>query len=836
MIFWRMAWREIRQRPGRSLLTMLSIVIGVASVVAVSLATNSTRQAFDKMFETIAGRAAFEVTAAAGGVFDSQIVETLSNIAGVAVAAPVVQRPMMMTFDGRRTKLMSLGVDPVKDKLVHKYEIVEGQSMLESNGIYLDATFARNQNLKSNDKVQLVTRRGLISANIGGLYVSEGTAATGQGAVMMMTLSAAQYFSKMGTRIDAIQIVLKPGVDEAKMQTAIQAALVPGLCVNRPASRSSSADETSLSTQQAMSMGRAFSLLVAVFVIANTFLINITQRRRQLGIMRAIGATRGQIAGCLYCEAALMGLIGSLGGAVLGVFGAQLLAQGMGTMFETEMPPIQVTGATIGFALAFGLGISFLGAFLPTRRASRLEPVEAMREVLPDEIETASPWLTWLGVACIVVGGSVLTATIIGQVANSNAIWSGVLLLTGFVFLLPMAIGPLSFLTAAATQFLFRVETRIARRQVLRHRVRTALTIGILFVAVSTGIGLASTIVDNVNDVKNWYRKTIVADFVIRAMSPDMSTGLAAQIPDEVDAEIRAISTVKSVDTARLVKVEIGEERVSVVVRDYSPGCEAVFDLVGGSETDLNARLHGGDVVIGSVLSERLGLATGDLLPMSTTTGIQHLKIAGVANDYFAGGRSIYLQRGIGEKILDVSGVDAFVINVDHASLDQARQALELVADKHGLLLESFSDVQDRIDKMMAGVVGGLWALVVLGFIAAAFGVANTLTMNVMEQTRELGLLRIVAMTRWQVRKTVFLQALMLGLMALIPGAVAGVGIAFLINLTTLSKTGHAIQFELHPLLIAGAAVAGLAIVMLAAWLPAERAARMELLKSVKFQ
>ena len=836
MIFWKIAWREICKRPGRSVLTLLSIVIGVASVVAVNLATTSTRQAFDEMFDTVNGRAAFEITAAGGSAFDRGVVDTVSNIAGVKVAAPVVQQPIMMWFDSQRTKLLSLGVDPKCDKLVHDFRIVDGKSLEEAKGILLDATFAENQGIKPDDKVKLVTRRGFVDARIGGLYVSQGTAATGQGAVMLMRLPAAQYLAKLGNKVNGIQIVLAPGANESQMEAAIQAQLPVGLTVNRPPSRSSTADETSLSIQQAMSMGCAFSLLVAVFVIANTFLINITQRRRGLGIMRAIGATRGQIAGFLYCETALMGLIGSIAGLVMGVIGAQYLTGAMGTLYETQLPATQGTTATIVFALAFGMGISFFGAFIPTRQASQLDPVDAMREVLPEEIEGVSHWLTWLGAALTVVCGSVLAASIMGRLPMSHSIWSAVLVLTGFVFLLPTVVVPLSFLVAAVTGWIFRVETRIARRQLLRHRVRATLTIGVLFVAISTGIGLGCTIVDNVNDVKNWYRKTIVADFLIRVMAPDMSTGQAAEVPDKVDAEIRAIAAVKNVDTVRLVKVDVGTERVTVVARDYSPGSEAEFDLESGNEKEMNTLLHAGEVVIGSVLSQRLALTTGDIIPMTTTTGIQNLRIAGVANDYFAGGLSVYMQRTIAEQKLDVSGIDAFVISVDHAQLETARQQLKLVAGEYGLLLESFSDVQERIDKMMSGVVAGLWTLVVLGFVAAAFGVANTLTMNVMEQTRELGLLRIVAMTRWQVRKTILLQAFMMGLLALIPGAMAGVGIAFLINLTTLPEIGHAIEFELHPVLVAGASLAGLAIVMLAAWFPAERTVRMELLKSVRYQ
>ena len=119
--------------------------------------------------------------------------------------------------------------------------------------------------------------------------------------------------------------------------------------------------------------------------------------------------------------------------------------------------------------------------------------------------------------------------------------------------------------------------------------------------------------------------------------------------------------------------------------------------------------------------------------------------------------------------------------------------------------------------------------MVALALLVAAFGVANTLTMSVLEQTYELGLMRILASTRNQVRMLIFTQAAMIGLLALVPGVLAGVAVAYLIHLATMPVIGHPVQFALHPWLMLGGLAAGLAVVLLAAWLPAERAARIEI-------
>jgi len=135
---------------------------------------------------------------------------------------------------------------------------------------------------------------------------------------------------------------------------------------------------------------------------------------------------------------------------------------------------------------------------------------------------------------------------------------------------------------------------------------------------------------------------------------------------------------------------------------------------------------------------------------------------------------------------------------------------------------------------MIAGVVACLWGLVVLALVVAAFGVTNTLMMTVLEQTREFGLLRVIAMNRWQLRKTILAQALVMGLLALVPGIAAGVAVAYLIHLATLSVIGHPVEFVVHPWLLASAFLAGLIVILIAAWIPAERASRLQLTDAMR--
>ncbi len=237
MVYFRLGIREFRQRPGRAILTLLSIVIGVAAVVAVSLSADTTRRAFDEIYHTVAGRAALEVTAPVGTSFAASIAESLRDVPGVAAVSPVIERRSVMFVGDRRIQLISLGVIPEQDRAVHEYKIVAGKPLGEAQGVIMDASFAKNAGVKLGDDVDLLTRRGQIKARIAGLFTREGTATTGQGAVVLMPLNAAQYYFKAPRKVDSAQIVLEPDADQQAVESAIAKRLPEGVTVGRPAAQ-----------------------------------------------------------------------------------------------------------------------------------------------------------------------------------------------------------------------------------------------------------------------------------------------------------------------------------------------------------------------------------------------------------------------------------------------------------------------------------------------------------------------------------------------------------------------------------------------------------------------
>lgn len=837
MIYRRLGLREARQHPGRALLTMASVAIGVAAVVAVTFTTRSSQTAFNEIFQSLAGRASLEIVAPIGQTVPADLAEKISAVPGVEAIAPRLQRPAVLYLNKKtRFQLVAAAVDPDLDTAVHEYKIVEGKPLTNTKGAVMSQLLAESLGVKVGDEVELLTRSGRIGLKVLGLFASGGSSMSGQGAGLMIPLRGGQVWFMAKDKLDTIQIVTDPDADQEAISKAISQQLPGNAELRHPANRSSMAEETILSTNTALIMARAFILLIAVFVITNTFLISVTQRRRQLGILRAIGGSRGQIASLVMSEAFVMGVAGTILGSIVGFLIAQLLNRAMGNLFETTLPPIRLDVVPFILAAAFGIGMSLLGAVFPALKASRLNPLDALRDVLPDEIEGASRWLVTGGFFTVTISGVILALSITGLLPTiwgippgTWAVYAGVLGLVGIVLILPLALGAITGAVARLLPPQMRVEGRIASRQLLIHRSRTTLTVGVVFIAASAAIGLANTVLDNVQDVKNWYEKTLVADFFIRATMPSMTTGLAADLPDGLDKEILAVDGVEGIDAIRLISARTGKQNVILAVRGFDDSSLQQFDVVRGDESKIRERLAEGQVVVGSVLAKRAKLNVGDEMPLETDEGIKPFRIAAIVNDYQAGGLTVYMDRAVAEKQLEVGGVDVYVVKADHAKLDKVRKELLAIAQYQGLILQSFSELQGEIDAMMSGVDAGLWGMVVLGLLVATFGVVNTLMISVLEQTFEFGLLRVVAATRAQIRKIIFAQALIVAVMAMAPAVITGIGIAYLINMATYAVTGHIIDFQFHPSLTFGAFFAGLLTIVIAAWIPAERASRVPL-------
>ncbi len=851
MILWKFTVREIKSRPGRATLTLLSIVLGVAAVVAVTVGTSTTHQACQQMYENVAGRAALEVMAEGGVFFSDQVVGKIRSVPGVKAVVPTVQKISALWHGQNHVRLLVMGIDPAQEEAIRDYELKEGTFFHGKFDAMLEFGFAKGLGVKVGDEVRLATTRGGLSGaiktfKIVGFLSPRSTAGFIQGGIIFLPLkNAASLFSKSGN-INNASILLSETADEKGVSAEIAKLLPVGLAVRSPMARSQLAKETIQDVENGLVFAYLLMIALAIFTIFNTFLMNVGERRKQLAILRAIGATRRQIIRMLLLEGLAMGFVGTVLGAALGMAGAYGLTQGMGQIYSTAMPALRVTAGPFLLATLLGPSISLAAMFVPAYLAGKITPLEGIRFIASEGHNHVTLLYILSSVAFYLLCGGTLAACITGYLPAWLTTYVGVIFTVSFVFVVPIVLGKMAQIASTALYPILKVEGRIAQRQVLRRRVRTTLTIGLLFIAVSIAVTLGTMILNYVNDIRNWQAKTFQGDFIIRTMTPDLSTGATAPMPESLGDEFRAIKGVANVDSIRYLDLtmqvdepgasEPRKQQIRIFIRDFAPNGSLPLNLESGDAAKVRQRLAEGQVVLGSVLANKTHTKAGDEITIDTAKGPQKFRVAATATAYLVGGMLAYMEGKTASKKLGADEVNTYIVNALPGAKAEVQAELKPICDKAGLLLHSFADLRRRVDAIINSVVASLWVLLAMGFIIGAFGIANTLTMNVLEQTRELALLRVVAMTRWQVRKTILAQAVLIGFIGLTLGVSGGIVGSYICNLCAVPLLGHAVAFESHPALWAVCFGTGLAVIVAAAWMPAERAARLKLLIALQYE
>jgi putative ABC transport system permease protein len=895
----RFSRRQMRTRPGRALLTLMSIVLGVAAISSVEMLAVSIRNASQNLFATVTGRAAL-VIQNGNQPIDQSLVDVVDKVDGVEAAVPVIQFNASISTRNEetstRTRGMAMGVDPARDSALRDHVIVSGSFFDDAQPavdpetgeeddrrqVVLEESFARARDLKVGDEVKLTgAKRAGFPLRIVGLVKSTSYARATAGGLAMIKLSDAQASMYGGKKkVTAIQIVLKSGVDEADVAKRINAALPPGVVAEEPRGRTAVLEQTMHPTEQGLSIAVVFVTLLAAFIVFNTFMMNVSERRRQMAILRAIGGTRSQLFGTLITEALVLGLIGTLLGIFLGWRGTVWTTYVLGHVLEVDFPIAQLTWRVAVEGGAFGIGIALVGAIVPAWQASKLTPLEAMSPLARQDGERQGSILIVVGILLVGVGGCLLYMTMRGYVPVTWGVYPALLQLLGLVTLFEATlVEPVSHFLGKLLHPFFGPPATLARRQIVRHQTRSALTAGVLFIAAATGIGLSYVILDTVTNVRDWYKRTIIGDFYIRVALPDFATGESPETPEEFDERLNEYDPawlrsqiaahagdadkvaaltqkledtgVQSVDRARIVDARIrkagsGEGvETKLGARQYPTPVHAQFDFLPGEGdpetiyqqlTTLDPQTGLPRAVVSSVVATQLDLHVGDVAELQTAEGWQKFLVAGVNNEYLVGGLMVWMHRPNAEKLLGISGYDGYIVMVKPGHEAQVRRQIEPLTKEYGLLFQSFAEIHKTIDGIIRSSDFMLWALVFVEFVVASFGMVNTLTMSVLEQTRELGMLRIIAMTREQVRRTIEAQAIIIGLMGIVPGMAVGLVIAYLMNIATFASIAHPVKFGFHPWMVLGTLAGAMALVVVAALLPAYRASRIDVLKALQYE
>ncbi len=829
MNLWVYNLREMQRRPGRMLLTLIGIALGLATVVATRLTIRTVDRAYRDLFEGVAGRAALEVTAKGQGGFAANAVTGLEQVPGVVAVLPRIQSAAALVSASGSVAVPVLGIDRSE---VSDWRVSEGRSLADDGDALLDPGLAASLHLRPGQSLEVWAPAGSFHLRLSGILQPR-SASAAAGGQMIVSLACAQRLFNLTQRINSIQVLLADDADPATVQPAIASRLPSGLTVQPQGMRGELARTTLLAAEQGLSALSLVALLAATFVILNTFLLNLGERRKQIAILRSLGASRKQVLRLLLREALLLGLAG----AIVGCIGGVALAVGLNYLMQAflgiALPSMKLRAEPFLLAALLGPGASVIAAGLPALYASRRPP---LMELLPNRTHTEDvlpPRLWQLGLFLLVLGVGLEIA--LGRGFFPNAISRNLLapaialLLVGGVLALPLVIVPLLRFLAVLP---LGLEGRFAVLQLTRHRARTSLTSGVLFLALVVAIAFGQALRTTLRDLQHWYRQTILADFLIRGAMPDSSFTLAPALPEALADEIRRCGDA-SVDLISFLPAEVEEQQVLVLARTFAADRPLPLDLYEGDENDVRSGLSAGEVVLGTGLAQRLGLHRGGMLKLTTTQGLRELRVAGTAVEYAGGGLALYLEWETARKLLDLPGVHVFLVS-NRSDDDALTSNLRGFCERYHLLLQSNADLRSLIEGMLSRISGALWGLMVLAFAVASLGIVNTLTMNVHDQTREFGVLRALGLKRSQVFKVLIVQAMLLAGLSLLPGALAGAGMAYAINRASAAWTGSPTHFQMDFSLIFGASVLSVVMAVLAALSPARQAVRLSVARAIQ--
>jgi putative ABC transport system permease protein len=577
----------------------------------------------------------------------------------------------------------------------------------------------------------------------------------------------------------------------------------------------------------------AIALFVGAFIISNTFAMSVRQRMREFALLRAVGASPGQVFTSILVQAGVVGLIGS----ALGIAGGLGLVQGLKSVFEAMgmdlAGDIPVDGATIGVSLAVGTVVSVLAAAVPARRAALVPPVEAMRDDVAVP-ERSIRVRAILGATLTVLGAAAVLAAVLhtGDETLDVALGAGAAaVLVGVLMLAPSLARTVVGTLAWPFVRLLRPVGRLARGNVVRNPRRTANTAGALMIGMAL-VGAVSVIATSSQaSVAGVVESQLHTDLVLQSATRDLPKGAIA--------DVDALPEVGGSAAFAFAPLEVSGDGDDAGTQIVAGVRDDLFDRTIEATTiegDL-ASLADGEAAVQKDPAEDQGWAVGDTLRIAGAAGAREVTIGAVFTTNVIGAPVV-----VGTDVLDAlvppeqQQVDLLAVDAaPGVGADELKDAVTAAVAPYVIVSvltqdEFVSSIADQVNQVL--VI--LYALLGLSVVIAVLGIVNTLALSVIERTREIGLLRAVGLGRLQLAGTVTVESVLTAVFGTVVGLVVGVALASALPSVYADDGLSELVIPWGNL----AGMLGLAVVVgvLAALWPATRAARMRVLDAVSYE
>ncbi|HSQ27387.1 MAG TPA: FtsX-like permease family protein, partial [Anaerolineales bacterium] len=676
-----------------------------------------------------------------------------------------------------------------------------------------------------------------------GVLAREGAGRLNNGAFGLLPLETAQrYFDSQG-QISQIDLAV---VDEYKssqamenIRTQLSAYLGEQFSVVYPAEQGQRMSQMLTNYQIGLNFMSAMALFVGAFLIYNAFSMTVVERTREFGMLRTVGMTRSQVTWQVLVEALVLGIFGSAAGLGLGILMARGLTRLMESLLGQEMSqvPIPIPIAVLGAVT--GILVTIMAALIPAWQAGRISPLEALMV----RGRSRPGWLLrygWIpGIILLILCTFLL---ILNPFPNDPQFMFGSLvvffLFTGAALVIPASTTIWEHLFGPLIRIFYGNSGRLGSSNIQRSRLRTTLTVSALMISVSMVVIVWIITGSFKGDLEVWLTSYMGGDLFVSSSLPMNSR------------TIRQLSTVEGVSHAAPVRYFETEwrplngesERISVMAIDpvsYSQVTNFQFSEPWVEPAIALGNLARGDAVfISSVLAEKFGLKPGDQIVMKTKAGQRAFLVAGVVVNYYNQGQVINIHWQDMEDYFGYRDANAVMVKViEGVPIDQVAARIDQqYGDREQLVVESNQKILDQISLLMRQAFSMFDVLAMISIMVGFFGITNTLTMNVIERTQEIGMLRGIGMTRSQVVRMVMAEAGLMGIIGGLMGVVFGLVLSRIFLLAMTAMSGYRIDFTVPVERLLQALLIAILVSQIAAFFPALRAARVRILEAIHYE
>ena len=837
----KLSLRSLLMHKLRLFLTVTAVTVGVAFVSGTFVLSDTMSKAFDELYDgltqgtdvAVRAEAAYSDITTQGQLrpLDESVLDVVRDVPGVEVAEGTVSGfALILDKDGRPIQpggAPTLGVSTSGDqRLAGAFSLRDGRTPSGSDEVALDAATARKADYRVGDKVDIVLEDSKRSFTVTGI-VGFGKTNSLAGATMAAfdTETAQELLGKVG-KVDEIDVKAAEGVSAERLRDDIAAALPDGteaITGRRLADENSQAVSDGLGVFTKILLAfAAVSLLVGSFVIWNTFNVLVAQRRREVALLRSVGATRRQVLGGIIVEAFAVGLVSAFVGLLAGVGLASGIRALLGAVgMEVPTTSAAIEPRTVVAALLVGVVVTVVAAVVPAWSATRVAPVEALREATPTggdigRLRRTFGWVLLVGglgglVACAVVGNEAMLTALSTLVAFVGLVTAGPLLARAMARLADRGRRGSGWRLAARN---------IARAP--RRSAATALALTIGLTVVCAVAVTASSAKDSVAESVNGGNRS---DLILKP------AGQGSGISPAVAGLLRERDDVDRVVEMRYSGARVQDSSTFIAGID-TDGLDEIADLgvESGSLDDFGA----GSMLLGTKQARALKVGPGDDVTVTfPETGEVTLRVAATfERDSLVGSAYVVSLDDFADNV--TSRLDEAVL-VTSADDDQAAETQRAVkaalADYPNVDVRNPSELTKDAQAQVDQLLGIVTALLLLAVVVAILGIVNTLALSVFERTRELGLMRAVGATRGQVRTVVRRESVLMSLL----GAVTGIGLGTVAGVAlSRALADQGITAVKVPVMTLVAYVVVAAVVgVLAAIGPARRASRVDVLHAI---